>query len=220
MEGVKLEWRATAPGVRSAYESISAILPEGAFVLAGGTALALLEAHRISVDLDFFGPRVDPEGLLRSIESELARVEVRSIAPGTLHLAIGGVQVSFLESRYPRVAPPLPCGEGLVPLASREDIAAMKLAAVASRGSKKDFVDLWVLITRHEPLWSYLRAFRKKYAARDVGHVLRSLVYFSDAENEPPLRLLVPLDWNVLKRDFERWVREAMESDQLEDGEE
>jgi len=219
VEGVKLEWRATAPGVRRAYESISALLPEEEFVLAGGTALALLEAHRISVDLHFFGPRVDPEGLLRTLESGLADVEVRSMAPGTLHLATAGVRVSFLESRYPPVAPPLPCGGGLIPLASREDIAAMKLAAVASRGSKKDFVDLWVLITRHAPLPSYLRAFRKKYAARDVGHVLRSLVYFADAEKESPLRLLVPLDWNVLKSDFERWVREAMESDELESGE-
>ena len=97
-------------------------------------------------------------------------------------------------------------GDGLLPLAHRDDIAAMKLAAIASRGSRKDFVDLWVLISRHRPLEAYLELYRRKFATRDVGHVVRSLTYFEDAEQEPELRMLMPLDWEEVKRDLLRAV--------------
>ena len=82
----------------------------------------------------------------------------------------------------------------------------MKLAAVSARGSRKDFIDLWVLVTRHKPLAQYLDAFRAKYARHDVGHVVRSLVYFDDADAEPPLRLLAPIEWAQVQEDFRRWV--------------
>jgi hypothetical protein len=102
--------------------------------------------------------------------------------------------------------PPREFVPDLVPLASEDDIAAMKLAAVSARGSRKDFIDLWVLITRHRTLEEYLGAFKGKYKRYDVGHVVRSLVYFDDADAEPPLRLLVPVDWTQVKDDFRRWV--------------
>ena len=93
-----------------------------------------------------------------------------------------------------------------LPLANRDDIAATKLSAIANRGSRKDFVDLWVLMTRHRPLAEYLALHEEKFEARDVGHVIRSLIHFDDAEREPPLRLLIELDWEELKADFRRRV--------------
>jgi hypothetical protein len=61
-------------------------------------------------------------------------------------------------------------------------------------------------ISRHRPLSQYLDLFRTKYASRDVGHVVRSLTYFDDAEEEPDPRLLVPLPWDRVKTDLLRWV--------------
>lgn len=84
----------------------------------------------------------------------------------------------------------------------------MKRAAVSARGTRKDFIDLWILVTRHRPLAEYIRAFERKYRAHDAGHVIRSLVYFEDADAEPPMRLLAPLDWDRIKEDFHRWVAE------------
>ena len=71
-----------------------------------------------------------------------------SISPRTLYLQIQGTTVSLFGYSYPLVAPPLRPEHSLLPLASREDITAMKLAAIASRGSRKDFIDLWLLATR------------------------------------------------------------------------
>ena len=69
---MKLDWRATAPGMREVYEDLSRALAGGDFYLAGGTALALLEGHRISVDLDLFSPTLtDAETLLEDLEGSL-----------------------------------------------------------------------------------------------------------------------------------------------------
>jgi len=56
--------------------------------------------------------------------------------------------VSLFGYSYPLVAPHLRPDDSLLPFASLEDITAMKLAAITSRGSRKDFIDLWLLITR------------------------------------------------------------------------
>jgi hypothetical protein len=42
---------------------------------------------------------------------------------------------------------------------------------------------------------------------RDTGHVLRSLTDFDDAENDSPLRLITPIDWDRPKADFRTWVK-------------
>jgi predicted nucleotidyltransferase component of viral defense system len=53
-------------------------------------------------------------------------------------------------------------------LAALEDIAAMKLAAVAQRGSKKDFVDVFGF-GRHFGLGDMLAFYREKFGVEDVG---------------------------------------------------
>jgi len=207
MEGLKVHWEAAAPGVRSVYEALSTALDGTAFYLAGGTALALLEGHRISADLDFFAPTIGPpDGLANRLAARGLHITVTSTALETLYVEVGGVQVSFVGSPIPLLGPLQSLAPTLLPLASVEDIAAMKLAAVSARGSRKDFIDLWVLVTRHKPLADFLGAFRGKYKTHDVGHVIRSLVYFDDADAEPPLRLLAPVDWAQVKDDFRRWV--------------
>ena len=84
----------------------------------------------------------------------------------------------------------------------------MKLSAIAVRGAKKDFIDLYFLIKYFRPLKNYLDLYKQKYNTRDVGHVIRSLVYFKDADRQPDVKMLKDLSWNVLKRDFETCVRE------------
>lgn len=210
---MKLHWDAAPDGIRDAYEAVSEVLiDDGSWYLAGGTALALLERHRISADLDLFAPTIgDPLDLADRLGAVGMPFEVLSTARETLYVTVGGVQVSCIGSSTPLLAPLISPEPGLIPLADRDDIAAMKLAAVASRGSRKDFVDLWVLITRHRTLDAYLNRYREKYGA-DVGHLLRSLVYFDDAEREPALRLINPIDWDAVKSDLRTWVEQALSS--------
>ncbi len=132
------------------------------------------------------------------------------VAPGTLYIDVGGVQASLFAYRYPQLSPLIRPPDDLLPLAHSDDIAAMKLAAITSRGSRKDFVDLWFLIHEQPPLQRCLDLFRRKYDSRDIGHVVRSLTYFDDANTEPELRMLVEAPWDEIKIDFLRWVGELL----------
>jgi len=58
---------------------------------------------------------------------------------------------------------------------------------------------------RHWSLQKCLNLYQKKYRA-DIGHVLRCLVLFDDADREPHLNLLTDIRWNRVKTDFENWV--------------
>ncbi|MFV2073102.1 MAG: nucleotidyl transferase AbiEii/AbiGii toxin family protein [Thermoanaerobaculales bacterium] len=200
--------------MKSVLKSVSAALVGTDFYLAGGTALALLEGHRISIDLDLFSQSFDdPEAMQRTLGVFHPDAVITSMSPRTLNLLVEGTGVSLFGYSYPLVAPLLRLDDSLIAFASREDIAAMKLAAITSRGSRKDFIDLWLLITRFWALSDCLELFRQKFAARDIGHVVRSLTYFDDADEEPPLRMLVDIEWESVKRDLAGWVSGLMNAE-------
>lgn len=208
-----LHWQAAAAAMQDAFRALSGALLESDFYLAGGTALALLDGHRVSVDLDLFSPSFeDPEAVHAMLEKVVPDLVLTSISPRTLFLTVAGTAVSLFGYSYPLVAPLLRPDPGLLPIASREDIAAMKLAAIASRGSRKDFVDLWLLTTRHGSLSEYLARYRQKFATRDIGHVVRSLTFFDDADGEPPLKLLIDVSWGDIKAELAARVDELIES--------
>jgi hypothetical protein len=173
--------------------------------LARGTGLALRFGHRRSVDLDFFSPELFNEEVLLQRLQPLEGVEVVERAPHTLHLTIGGVKVSFLGYTYP-VLFPLTEFHG-VPVADPRDIACMKITAIASRGTKRDFVDFYAACKRFA-LDEIFDLFGRKYARTGYNklHILKSLTYFSDAEKDPMPHMLTPLDWDLVKRFFLREV--------------
>lgn len=207
----RLHWEAVEPEAREAFAMVSRALAGRDYYLAGGTALALMEGHRVSVDLDIFADRIgDAEEVLGLLRGHVPKLSVTSVSAGTLYAEVLGVQVSVIEYGYPLLGPTVSSDGNHLALAGRDDIAAMKLSAIAGRGSRKDFVDLWVLMTRHRSLAEYLALYQEKFEARDVGHVVRSLVHFDDAEVEPPLRLLVEIDWEELKTDFQRRVTDLL----------
>jgi len=92
-------------------------------------------------------------------------------------------------------------------LATIRDIAAMKLEAVNNRGSRKDFMDVAFLL-EHRSLREIVSFYREKYPAANEYMVLRSLVYFEDAELEPMPLMLKPLTWERAKERICDAVRE------------
>jgi hypothetical protein len=175
------------------------------FYLAGGTALALHIGHRRSVDLDFFSPAtIDGDGLLAKVQA-LPGVQVVTRAIDTLHVHATEAKVSFRAYPYPLLFP-LGDIEG-VELADPRDIACMKVFAIASRGTKRDFVDLYVA-ARQFGLRHLLSFFREKFRRANYSdvHVRKSLVYFEEAEMDPTPDLLAPLDWTEVKRYFQQEV--------------
>jgi hypothetical protein len=169
--------------------------------LAGGTGLALHLGHRRSHDLDFFSSDpVEPEALIRRMKT-LAGFALASQAPDTLHVTVHGIKVSFLVYPYPLL---FPFAKFLgVNVADPRDIACMKLSAIASRGTKRDFVDLY-LMAKQCGLAHLLEWFKQKYAEVNYSltHLLKSITWFEDADKEPMPDLLAPLSWEDVKRFF------------------
>jgi hypothetical protein len=178
------------------------------FYLGGGTALALQLGHRRSADFDWFtGQELkDPLRLATEIRDALP-LRVDSTERGTLHATLSRVPVSFIEYRYRLLRPLSESSAPAFRMASLEDIACMKLAAVAQRGSRKDFVDVHAL-GRRIPLARMLALYSKKYGIRDHAHVLAGLSYFDDAERESMPALLRRGSWEEMKREVRRWVVE------------
>lgn len=171
------------------------------FYLAGGTGLALHLGHRRSVDLDLFHEAEFDSAALRDRLRDLPGLAKVETAPNTLHLQLHGVKVSFLRYPYPLLFPLHGFGE--LRIADARDIACMKVEAIASRGSRRDFVDLYVA-ARAYGLREILDWFAAKFASAKYNrtHVLKSLTYFRDAETEPSPDMLIPLEWSAVTRFF------------------
>jgi hypothetical protein len=199
---------AISPQQRRALLALAPVKHHG-FYLAGGSALCLRLAHRTSIDLDLFRfEAFDAERLLRELRSEGVPLSNSRSERGTLWFDVDGVETSLMSYPYSELEPP---EEVLgVPVASLADIAAMKIEAVASRGARKDFVDLYFICKGAGlGLVGALDAFQRRFssAAPDVLHRVKALTYFDDAEREPELLMLKPVEWSEVRAYFEQEVR-------------
>lgn len=174
------------------------------FYLAGGTAAALHLGHRISYDLDFFtASRFDPNDLATQLSGEGVSLGERTTSPGTLKGIALDTRVSFFAYDYPQVAATSDFDS--MSIASLEDIGLMKMTAIASRGARKDFVDLYFILTALGRTHLF-DLFPRKFAANRMNmyHHARSLTYFVDADGDAAPTMLVPSNWDEIKEFFRR----------------
>lgn len=167
------------------------------FCLVGGTALALHLGHRVSVDIDLFcDDAFDVEQMADVLSGKYA-IHSLEIAKNTVRGEVGGIKLDVMSHRYPMIGT-LMVSDG-IRLASLQDIAAMKLNAIANRGSKKDFWDYFELLN-HFSRGEMLGFFSEKYTDENVWYVEKSLSYFEDAEEDPDPRDLKGRTWADVKR--------------------
>jgi len=180
------------------------------FYLAGGTALALQLGHRRSVDFDWFREESipDPLAFATELRGAAAGLVVLGTSTNTLHGELDGVRASWFTYPYPLLESPVELAEFPCRLASIADIAAMKLTAVAQRGAKKDFYDLFAIARSGLDLAGMLAAYKKKFDVQDIGHVLVALTWFEDAEADPAPILDSADDWEAVKAGIRSWVRD------------
>ena len=170
------------------------------FYMAGGTALSLELGHRKSLDFDFYTPKkFDNRKLLREIEEKFKEVVLIQSAEQTLIVMINGIEVSFFHYPYPLIYPPVKI-DG-VSLASKGDIAAMKIIAISDRGAKRDFIDVYFLLKEFS-LEEIFQVVKKKYPNFNIYVALQGLTYFIDAEKEQKRRLYLfqSISWNKIKK--------------------
>jgi len=184
------------------------------FYLAGGTALAIQLGHRESVDLDFFSNKKFYVQGLKSQLSQVGNLEVDYEDEDTLNGMLDEVKISFFYYGYGRIFDLIEY-EGIF-LASERDIAAMKIDTISSRGNKKDFVDVYFLLKKYS-LDQLVGFFEKKYKNIRYNklHILKSLVYFEDADSDPDPLLLVDFDWEESKVFLESEVKKMTEPSRL-----
>lgn len=164
--------------------------------LVGGTALALQIGHRKSIDLDLFGD-IDFENIdTVKIFSGFNNAVVLKKSKNINIFSIDDIKVDFVNYSYPWLQNPLVL-DG-IRLAGIEDIAAMKLAAVTGRGSRKDFVDLYFLLQKHT-LKEILDSYKEKYFDGSEYLVLKSLTYFEDAEDDMDIEMIKDISWDIIK---------------------
>ncbi len=191
-------------------ELLNAIMKESifdSFVLVGGTSLALQFGHRISIDLDFFGHQEIEEDLFLSKLSNLGKVQVIKKSANILICSVNGIKVDFVNYSYPWIEDFVL--EDSFRLASVKDIAAMKLNAIAGRGSKKDFIDLYFILKQFS-LKQIFEFYREKYSDGSEFMVLKSLSYFDDADQEETPIILQSISWEDVKQEI--LVQSALEA--------
>lgn len=167
------------------------------FILVGGTSLALQIGHRNSIDLDFFGKVEIDENLFVEELQSFGRVEVLKVSKNILITTINGIKTDFVNYNYPWIDKKIVIDN--IPLASTKDIAAMKLNAIAGRGSKKDFIDLYFLLKKYS-LTEMIDFYREKYTNYSEFGMLKSITYFDDADKENAPQIYFDFDWEKCKQ--------------------
>lgn len=178
--------------------------------LVGGTALALQMGHRQSIDLDFFTHnQIDQELLLQALRAKW-NITITNRTKSILQTIINGIKVDFVQySYYEWIDAPV-IEEGIT-LASPTDIAAMKINAIIGRGSKKDFIDIFVLLKRFT-LSDILEFYKKKYPDNSEYMAMLSLTYFDDADIQDTPTLFINDSWEQMKKHIVEAVKQFQQS--------
>ena len=201
-----LHYETITPETHSLLEKLSDLSVLKDARLVGGTALALQLGHRTSTDLAFFGRINADSEELRDILREIGSVEVASVSKNINIFWLNGIKVDMVNYPYPWLD--LPIEENRVRLASLNDIAAMKIAAIVNRGTKKDFIDLYTLLQSFS-LDNILDMYSRKYSDGSLFIVMKSLIYFDDAETDPMPNVLNDATWEDVKDCLRTVVRDS-----------
>lgn len=205
---------ALAPASRGLLSALAARGWAADFYLAGSAALALYLAHRPVVGLDLMsgagisrnaGRLASPER--RDILADLLALDpgftVETARDGYLSARSGaGVPLRLYHYPYPLVGP-LTEAAG-VAVASPPDLGLMKVAAIISRGTRRDYLDLH-LLCRHLPLDDLLARAGEKFGhVRDFPlQALKGLADLEQAPHEPLPALVEEVTWE----DVAEWTR-------------
>jgi predicted nucleotidyltransferase component of viral defense system len=187
-------------------------LENSLWYLAGGTALALQCGNRKSYDLDFFITQKDfdtKELLAHFIGNKDWKTDIEE--NNTIYGELFGAKVSFIA--YPffiRKENLIP--HGSISILQPIDVAVMKITAISQRGKKRDFFDLYWCAQNIDSLSNIISKLKTQYpfVTHDYHHILKSLVYFEDAEMDPEPTIYFETDWLTVKKFFQAEIPKIM----------
>lgn len=161
------------------------------FTLYGGTAIALRLGHRNSIDFDFFSEKPLDRGAIKAalpfIEHSTTLQDQDNtwvvLAP---HESSGSeqIKVSFFGAiDFGRVGEPDFTEDGVLQVASFDDLMATKLKVVLQRAEAKDYRDVSAMVSAGVSLSRGLASARQLYGPNfQPSESLKALVFFNDGD--------------------------------------
>lgn len=202
----QIHWQTVSEQMKSILVSLGQLNFIKRFYLAGGTALALQIGHRISIDLDFFSEKDEVlektrEEIIQSLSESNPVMSVIENVDGNLLLQVNQVDLGFFSYGYPLLESAKELDGCWV--AGLMDIGLMKLDAIISRGSRKDFYDLY-WISQQISITELLSSGKKKYPLmRDFPLLaVEHMVKFENADRDNQPVLIYEKDWEAVKGYF------------------
>ena len=175
--------------------------------LAGGTALALQGGHRESVDLDFFTEKKEfDEKAVERAMAGFGKWTTTSISKSTVYGIFLDAKISFIA--YPFFKPAIAFRTyGAISILTPSDIAVMKAIAISQRGRKRDFFDVYWMCHHGQSLNDIVSKIHSQYSInQNLVHILKSMVYFEDAESDPEPTIYFDASWKKVKEFFMREI--------------
>ena len=178
------------------------------FYLAGGTGCAIHLGHRISKDLDFFS------------QTEFSQFEIQNTLKARGHFLVDysdtrtltgrfeQTKLSFFHYEYNLLEETYDFQN--IKISSLKDIGCMIIDAISSRGSRRDFVDIYYILKSFDmSLRKFFVFFQDKYGEENYNlvHIMKSLVYFKDADEDADLKMLVQYSWQDVKDFFNHQIK-------------
>lgn len=203
-------WNTVSPFLRKSLTFLISSEIFEKFRLVGGTALSLHLGHRISVDIDLFTDSeygsINFDTIDKFLKSNFKFVLSHSQAP------IGfGKSYIISQSKSDAIKLDLYYTEKFVDdavllddvrLASVAEIGAMKIDVVQRGGRKKDFWDIHELL-ESLTLNQLLDLHHQKYPyIHDRELILKNIIDFANADNEPDPICLKGKYWELIKLDI------------------
>jgi len=164
--------------------------------LVGGTSLALQIGHRKSIDIDLFGKLTIDYNILVDELKSIGQVIPLKNSKNIHTFTINEIKVDLVNYEYSWLTEKIVSDN--IYLATIEDIAAMKLNAIIGRGSKKDFIDLFFILKKYN-FSELFKFYNKKYHDGSIFLVLKSIVYFDDADKEEMPFMFEEISWDEIK---------------------
>lgn len=154
------------------------------FVLYGGTAVSLHLGHRRSMDFDFFHERHLDAAAIRESFAFMRDAQTLQQSRDQLVVLASGVTVAFFGGlRFGRVGDPLLTADGVLEVASLEDLLAHKLRVILQRAEKKDYEDIVAMLKAGVALDRGLAAARLlRGKAFQPAESLKALAWFMDGD--------------------------------------
>ena len=173
------------------------------FVLYGGTAIALRLGHRPSVDFDFFLEKPLDRSAIQAAFPFMPQATVLQDERSVLSVLVPNadaehayVKVSFFGTiGIGRIGEPELTEDGVLQVASLDDLMATKVKVVLQRAEAKDYRDIAAMLRANVSLAKGLAAARETFGPNfQPSESLKAMVYFEDGD----LRTLTQEDKGTL----------------------